>query len=105
MRSANSARTAALEAWAGAHGVSFASRAELASHAGVIALYSDIVRDVNVTLAKFETVKRFRVVAEEWTQESGELTPSMKLKRRVLSAQYASVIDEIYADEANAQAE
>jgi long-chain acyl-CoA synthetase len=96
---------AALEAWAGAHGVSFASRAELASHAGVIALYSDIVRDVNVTLAKFETVKRFRVVAEEWTQESGELTPSMKLKRRVLSAQYASVIDEIYADEATAQAE
>jgi long-chain acyl-CoA synthetase len=63
------------------------------------------VRDVNGTLAKFETVKRFRVVAEEWTQETGELTPSMKLKRRVLTAQYASVIDEIYADEATAQAE
>ena len=63
------------------------------------------MRDVNGTLAKFETVKRFRVVAEEWTQESGELTPSMKLKRRVLTAQYASVIDEIYADEATAQAE
>jgi long-chain acyl-CoA synthetase len=96
---------AALEAWAGANGVSFNSRAELANDARVTALYSDIVSEVNGTLAKFETVKRFRVVAEEWAQETGELTPSMKLKRRVLVVQYAAVIDEIYADEATAQAE
>jgi len=50
-------------------------------------------------------MKRFRIVAEEWTQESGELTPSMKLKRRAITARYAAVIAELYADEATARGE
>jgi len=95
----------ALEAWAAAHGVGFTSRAELVASTRVIALYDGIVRDVNATLANFETLKRFRVVAEEWTQESGELTPSMKLKRRAITGRYAAVIDELYADEATARGE
>jgi len=45
------------------------------------------------------------VVADEWTQESGELTPSMKLKRRAITARYAAVIAALYADEATARAE
>ena len=71
----------------------------------VVALYAEIVREVNEALANFETVKRFRIVADEWTQESGELTPSMKIKRRVLTARYAAVIAELYADEATARGE
>ena len=71
----------------------------------VVALYGEIVREVNGGLANFETIKRFRVVADEWTQESGELTPSMKLKRRVITARYAAVIDALYADEATARGE
>jgi long-chain acyl-CoA synthetase len=96
---------AALENWAGAHGIHTESRAELVAHPRTIALYADIVREVNGSLANFETLKRFRIVADEWTQESGELTPSMKLKRRVLTAKYAAVIDELYADEATARGE
>ena len=53
----------------------------------VIALYGEIVREANSGLANFETLKRFRLVADEWSQDSGELTPSMKLKRRVITAQ------------------
>ncbi len=94
---------AALEGWATNHGISVESRAELVTDPSVVALYAEIVREVNGTLANFETLKRFRIVAEEWTQESGELTPSMKLKRRVLTAQYATVIAELYADEATAR--
>jgi long-chain acyl-CoA synthetase len=94
---------AALEAWAEQHGVETNSRAELVADARVTALYDGIVREVNGGLANFETLKRFRVVAEEWTQESGELTPSMKLKRRAIAARYAGVIDAIYADEATAR--
>jgi long-chain acyl-CoA synthetase len=71
----------------------------------VVALYADVVREVNGTLANFESLKRFRVVAEEWSQDSGELTPSMKIKRRVITARYAAVIDELYADEATARGE
>lgn len=95
----------ALEDWAKRHGVSFASRQELVDHPRVQAVYGELIREVNGTLANFETLKRYKVVADEWTQESGELTPSMKIKRRVLNARYAALIDELYADEANARGE
>jgi long-chain acyl-CoA synthetase len=95
----------ALEDWAKRHGVEAKSRAELVADSRVVALYSEIVREVNGSLANFETLKRFKVVAEEWTQESGELTPSMKLKRRVITAQYAAAIDALYADEATSRGE
>ena len=93
----------ALEGWASQHSIHASSRAELVAHNRVVALYAEIVREVNGTLANFETLKRFRVVADEWTQESGELTPSMKLKRRVITQKYAGVIAELYADEATAR--
>jgi len=95
----------ALEDWAKHHGLNAQSRAALVADPRVLALYGEIVREVNGSLANFETLKRFRVVAEEWTQESGELTPSMKLKRRVLTERYSAVIDELYADEATARGE
>ncbi|HLY40005.1 MAG TPA: long-chain fatty acid--CoA ligase [Terracidiphilus sp.] len=95
----------ALEDWAKRQGIDISSRAELVADSRVVAAYSEIVHQANVGLANFETVKRFRVVADEWTQDSGELTPSMKLKRRVITARYASVVDALYADEASARAE
>ncbi|MGA2339646.1 MAG: long-chain fatty acid--CoA ligase [Terracidiphilus sp.] len=96
---------AALEEWARHHGIAAESRAVLVADSRVIALYAEIVREVNGALANFETLKRFRIVADEWTQDSGELTPSMKIKRRVLTARYSAVIDELYADEATARGE
>jgi long-chain acyl-CoA synthetase len=92
----------ALEEWARQNGVEAKSRAELVADARVIALYAGIVRVVNGSLANFETLKRFRLVPEEWTQETGELTSSMKLMRRVITARYAEAIDALYADEATA---
>ena len=96
---------AALEEWAR----SMASRAN-PRRAGrrsqrVVALYGEIVREVNAGLANFETIKRFRIVPDEWSLDSGELTPSMKLKRRVITERYAAVVAEFYADEATAHAE
>ena len=96
---------ALLEDWARQHGIETASRAELAADSRVVALYGEIVREVNLSLANFETLKRFRVVAEEWTEASGELTPSMKLKRRVITAKYVAAIDELYAGEATSHGE
>jgi long-chain acyl-CoA synthetase len=96
---------AALEEWARRHGIEGKSRAELVADSRVLALYGEIVREVNGGLANFETLKRFRVVADEWAIESGELTPSMKLKRRVITARYDGVIDALYADEATSRGE
>jgi long-chain acyl-CoA synthetase len=94
---------AALEDWAKRHGVSFKSRAELVANPQVLGAYGEIVREVNATLANYESLKRFRVVADEWTQETGELTPSLKLKRRVLNSRYAELIVSVYEDEATAR--
>jgi long-chain acyl-CoA synthetase len=95
----------ALEDWAKQNGIEAKSRAELVAESRVISLYSDIVRQVNAGLANFETLKRFRLVADEWTLEGGHLTPSMKLKRREITSRYAELIDALYADEATAHAE
>jgi long-chain acyl-CoA synthetase len=93
---------AALESWARQHGIEAKSRAELVADNRVIALYGEIVHKVNANLANFETLKRFGLVADEWSEESGELTPSLKLKRRVITTRYAAQIDALYADEATA---
>ncbi|HSZ17942.1 MAG TPA: long-chain fatty acid--CoA ligase [Terracidiphilus sp.] len=96
---------AALEELAKRQGIEVKDRVELVADSRVVAIYSEIVRNVNGGLANFETIKRFRLVADEWSQESGELTPSMKLKRRVITGKYAKVVDALYADEATARAE
>jgi long-chain acyl-CoA synthetase len=91
---------AALDEWASAHGVPTTPRAELVAHPEVRALYHRIVHAANAHLANFEKVKRFHIVPEEWSIETGELTPSMKLKRRVVLERYAAEIDRFYKDEA-----
>ncbi|HTX75275.1 MAG TPA: long-chain fatty acid--CoA ligase [Terracidiphilus sp.] len=96
---------AVLEDWARARGIEAPNRTELVANGNVQALFSDLVAEVNAGLANFETIKRFRLVPDEWSLDSGELTPSMKLKRRVINQRYAAVVDAIYADEAIARAE
>ena len=94
-----------LEDWARQNDVEIASRTQLIADKRVLALFDGIVKDVNRSLANFETIKRFRLVPHDWTQESGHLTPSMKLKRRVITEQYERLVDELFADEATARAE
>lgn len=95
----------ALSGWAQQHGIEARTHSELVTNAKVMELYSGIVREVNAGLANFETIKRFKLVPDDWTQETGELTPSMKLKRRVINQKYAAEVAELYADEATACAE
>jgi long-chain acyl-CoA synthetase len=90
---------AALEPWAKEHGISATNRSALVEDPKVRAEYQAIVDKVNATLANFETIKRFRLVPDEWTVDSGELTPSMKLRRRVIAQKYAKEIADFYADE------
>ncbi|HEY5056028.1 MAG TPA: long-chain fatty acid--CoA ligase, partial [Acidobacteriaceae bacterium] len=97
---------AALEGWAKVHNIALASnepaRAALVRDPAVIARYQRIVDEVNATLAPYETMKRMAVVDREWSVEGDELTPSMKLKRRVVEQRHAAQIAEFYQDEANA---
>ena len=90
----------ALEGWAKGQGVAAGDRAALVKDAKVMKAYQDIVDKINGGLANFESMKRMCVVGEEWSVEDGTLTPSMKLKRRVVEQRYAKEIGAFYADEA-----
>ncbi|MEO5936471.1 MAG: AMP-binding protein, partial [Terriglobales bacterium] len=87
-----------LEDWARANQVVFTSREDLINQPQVHALYDGILAKVNEKLARFEQLKRVILVPDEFTTASGELTPSMKLKRRVVEAKYAPLIDAVYAN-------
>ena len=54
------------------------------------------VAGVNERVSRVESIRRWRVVQTEWTAESEELTPTLKLKRRVIHEKYAAVIEEMY---------
>jgi len=95
---------AALEGWAKEQGIATDDRKALVNDARVMKAYQEIVDRVNLDLAHFESIKRVCVVPEEWSVEDGTLTPSMKLKRRVVGERYAREIGAIYADEATARA-
>jgi long-chain acyl-CoA synthetase len=91
---------AALEPWAKEQDIATTSRRDLVTNPQVRAQYQALIDKINLTLANFETIKRFRLVPDEWTVDSGELTPSMKLRRRIVAQKYAGEIAEFYADEA-----
>jgi long-chain acyl-CoA synthetase len=68
----------------------------LAAHPKVADLVKAEVEAVNQHLASYESVKYFRIVAQDFTQETGELTPSLKVKRKVVNQKYADLIEEMY---------
>jgi long-chain acyl-CoA synthetase len=84
-------------AWAKARGVQAGSLAELAGNPAVLAEVGEAVAAANERLARVQQVKRWRLLPVEWTAESEELTPTLKLKRRVVHAKYADDIDTLYA--------
>lgn len=92
----------AIEKWAAEKGLSFSSREELVHHPEVITLIQAEVDRINQQFSQFERVKKFILLPKEWTIEGGELTPTLKLKRRVILQQYQEAIDALYA-EAEAQ--
>jgi len=87
-----------LEDWAKANGMAFSSRQALVNAPKVRELYLGIVEDLNKKLAHFETIKKILVVPDEFTVATGEITPTLKLKRRVIEAKYKQEIEDLYRE-------
>ncbi len=77
--------------------------ASLTRAPAVVALLREEIERVNAQLARVEQIKDFRIIAELLTAEDEELTPTMKLKRRVIARKYAPLIDDMYPTETAAQ--
>jgi long-chain acyl-CoA synthetase len=85
-----------LEDYCRRNNISFSSREELITNPQVIKLYEDIVAKHNEAMARVEQIKKFTLLVNELTQESGELTPTMKLKRKQIDEKYSDVINAMY---------
>ena len=88
----------ALEEWARGKAMSYASRQQLIEHPSVQALYEEIVATVNKNLAQYETIKNFALVADEFTIADGQVTASMKLRRRAVEQRYRAQIEALYGN-------
>jgi long-chain acyl-CoA synthetase len=82
--------------WAKLHAIAESDPAALAKHPKVVALIDAEVKAANQHLASYESVKYHRIVPHDFSQETGELTPSLKVKRKFVNQKYAELIEEMY---------
>lgn len=87
----------AAPAWAAERGIETSGLAEIAREPRVHQELDALVAQVNESLARVEQIKDYRVLERSWTAESGELTPKLSLRRRVIDERYADEIDQMYA--------
>jgi long-chain acyl-CoA synthetase len=83
--------------WATARGIGASSLAELAENPAILAAVAQAVQTANDRLARVQQVKTWRLLPVEWTAETAELTPTLKLKRRIVHGKYADVLEDLYA--------
>ncbi|HEV8661321.1 MAG TPA: AMP-binding protein, partial [Thermoanaerobaculia bacterium] len=88
-----------LERDAAAMGVTFNSRDELVGHDKIKALFQGEIDRFNANLDRQEKIRRFAILPRDFTIDADEITPSLKVKRKVIDTKYKSVIDQLYADE------
>jgi len=86
-----------VESYAQLKGIETRDRAQLCKHARIIDLFERQVAGLTSELAQFEKVKKIGLVENELTIAGGELTPTLKVKRRVVDEKYRDVIDALYA--------
>ena len=85
-----------LNGWCKRNGVPTASNEELIKNEKVVEMYEGLVKKYNQSFAQWEQVKRIVLLPELWTVESGEMTPTMKVKRKVITEKNKDVIEGMY---------
>jgi long-chain acyl-CoA synthetase len=91
-----------IKAWAAERGLSQSTPEQLAEHPDVHAMVKSAVDRMNSGLASYESIKDFAILPRDLSIESGELTPSLKVKRKVVEQRYAHILDGFYADSVKA---
>lgn len=84
------------EGWAESQGLEYGSFDEFTRHPGVLEEVDRVVESANTRVARVEQARKWTVVSEKWSAETGELTPSLKMKRRVVLERYSRQIEELY---------
>jgi len=90
-----------LHDWCTEEKIQFIDNAELVNKPEVINLFGQEVEQLNLSLGDHEKIKRFRLVEEEWTSDTGELSPTLKLRRNELMNKYDATIQQIFSQKKN----
>jgi long-chain acyl-CoA synthetase len=90
-----------LKAYAKKNNLQFTNEEELINLSEIKDLYRKEIDRLSVDLASYETIKKFHLLKEPFTIESGDLTPTLKIKRNVVEQKYKSIIDHFYAEDEN----
>ena len=85
-----------LREWMQHKGISFTTIEDAVNNPKVLDLYRELIDSFNKFFNHVEQVKKFELIPHEWTIETGELTPTLKLKRKVIMEKYKTAIDRIY---------
>ncbi|MCX7768826.1 MAG: long-chain fatty acid--CoA ligase [Flavobacteriales bacterium] len=88
----------ALKKWAESKGISYSSNKELIDHPAVRALYQSEVEKYNQEFGSWEQIKKFELIPHEWSVDGGELTPTLKLRRKPIQEKYADLIERMYVE-------
>ncbi len=88
----------ALESWAAAKGVEYETIEELTNHPDLVAGYAKMIADTNADLARYEQIKKHVVLPLMLSIEGGHLTPTLKVKRRIVEKDYSELVESLYAD-------
>ena len=86
-----------LKSWCSKHKVSCATNAEIIENPMVVKRFREEVKKYNAHFGDYEQVKKYQLVADEWTQPAGFLSPTLKIKRNVIEAYYAEQIEKLFA--------
>ena len=89
----------ALYSWARKRGVLWKDDADLITHLSIRDLMEGRVEAVNQRFSSFEQIKKIAIMDHEFSEETGELTPTQKVKRRVVNTKYAEEIEAMYTDQ------
>lgn len=87
-----------IESYAQLKGIKAAARAELCREPRIIDLFERQIAALTTSLARYERVKKIALLENEFTIETGEMTPTLKIKRRVIDEKYRDVIDRLYEE-------
>ena len=87
-----------IEEWATKHGIQFSDPVELNKHPRVVGLIDNEVEEKNKSLSSFETLKKIIIAPNEFSVDSGEMTASLKVKRKVVTDSYRAQLDALYED-------
>lgn len=85
-----------LHDWCSIHKIQYQNNQELVELKEVVARFQKEVNEINKSSGDHEKIKRFRLIPDTWAPESGELSPTLKLRRNVLKTKYLKIIEEIY---------